>query len=122
MKSFYLILTTIAIISSCHKKNGPTTNTTITSNSTPQVNYGPCGKVSNWKCIGGDSLFADLLTLTYFYTEKAQACDIYYYQQSYPLFNDFSYTFSVSGCVAFNDTITIKDVDTGKKSIFKRQN
>jgi len=120
-------LTSIIIISvlaiGCNKKNtAPSPVSSGTTNSGSEIKYGPCGKTSRWKCIGGDSIFTDILSLTHFYTEKAQPCDIYYYQQNYSLFNDFSYTFSVSDCVVVNDTIIIKDTDTGKKSIFKRQN
>lgn len=122
MKQLNVIILVSALIVGCTKKNTtPSTVYTGTSHPETDIKYGPCGKKSNWKCIGGDSIFTDILSLTHFYTEKAQPCDIYYYEQNYPLFNDFSYTFSVSDCVMINDTIIIKDIDTGKQSIFKRQ-
>ncbi len=118
MKTFITLSILASVLLSCNKKK------TAPASENPQVvsvtqNFGPYGKISSWICIGGDSLFAEKLTLTYFYTEKALPCNICYYQQSYSLWNDFAYTFSVSECVTLKDTIIIKDVDTGKKSIFK---
>lgn len=82
-------------------------------------NYGPYGKFSKWKSIGGDTLFSDLLTLSFFYEEKNSPCNICYYQQNYSFWNDYDYTFSVSACVIANDTLTFIDIDTNRKAIFK---
>ena len=87
-----------------------------------QENCGPYGKTSKWVCFAGDSVFADTLSLTYFYTEKYEPNNKCYYQQNYPLYNDFSYTVWVFENIQEKDTLTIIDTDTGKRSTFKRQN
>lgn len=87
----------------------------------PLKNYGPCGKFSKWKSVGGDTLFTDTLTLSFFYEEKTSSCNICYYQQNYSLWNDYDYTFSVSACAVVNDTLTFIDIDTNKKAVFKRE-
>ena len=79
---------------------------------------GPYGKVSHWKSVGGDSLFAEELTLTHFYTEEQEPCDICYYLQSYALWNDYDYTYSVSKCATLSDTLVIKDIATAKVAYF----
>ena len=118
MKTFITLSIFASILVSCEKKKIEPQSQNPQTVSTTQ-SFGPYGKISTWICIGGDSLFTEKLTLTYFYTEKALPCNICYYQQSYSLWNDFVYTFSTSECLTPKDTIIIKDVDTGKKSIFK---
>ena len=87
-----------------------------------QEHYGPYGKTSKWVCFAGDSIFTDTLSLTYFYTEKCEPCSKCYYQQSYALYNDFSYTLWDWECAKTKDTLTIIDTDSGKRATFKRQN
>lgn len=118
-------LTTLLIISttvllSCQKKESPQ-NSQNQISLTEEEKAGPYGKLSKWKSIGGDTLFKDQLTLSYFFTEKNQPCNICYYQQNYSLWNDYSYTFQISECAVVNDTLTIIDIDTEKKAVFKRE-
>jgi hypothetical protein len=113
---FILVLTFV----SCSKKN--ISSQQPEPNAAQEIeNCGPYGKVSVWKSIGGDTLFAEKLTLTYFYTEKTTTCGIYYYSQNYSLWNDYDYTLGVSGCVKVSDTLILKDIDSNKKAIFKRE-
>lgn len=84
-------------------------------------NYGPYGKTSKWKSIGGDTLYGESLTLTHFYTEKKSPCNICYYQQNYSLWTDYDYTYSISECAVVNDTLTMIDIDTERKAVFKRE-
>ncbi len=104
---------------SCEKE---TSSPAITKKEPVQENYGPYGKTSNWVCFAGDSIFTDTLSLTYFYTEKCEPCNKFFYEQSYALYNDFSYTVWVYENIPQKDTLTITDHDTGKKGIFKRLN
>ncbi len=122
MKTFSAIFFICAafIFSSCNKKNNPepAQNKPIESE---QEYCGPYGKISAWKSIGGDTLFTQKLTLTYFYTEQANPCAVYYYSQNYSLWNDYDYTLSVNSCLVVNDTLIMIDIDTNKKAIFKRE-
>src|ERR1051325_4674715 len=99
MKKLITLTLLSAILFSCNKKKTLAPATQPVNTITTQENYGPYGKLSNWKCIGGDSIFTEILSLTYFYTEKHQPCNICYYQQSYSLYNDFTYTLWVSECI-----------------------
>lgn len=112
----------VVCLSACEKKNNdPATNREAVQ--TPIVEKcGPYGKESKWKSIGGDTLYTQKLTLTYFFTEKNTPCNICYYQQNFALWNDYDYTFSISECAVVNDTLTLIDIDTNRKAIFKREN
>lgn len=122
MKTYFYITISLAafVLFGCNKKNQTPPPANNTEN-TQQEYCGPYGKTSSWKSIGGDTLFAQKLTLTYFYTEKTQPCSIFYYSQNYALWNDYDYTLSLSGCSIVNDTLIIKDIDSNKKAIFKRE-
>lgn len=114
-----LFLFTCAVLFSCGKgEYAP-----VAPKAEPvKENYGPYGKTSYWVCFAGDSIFTDTLSLTYFYTEKCEPSNKCYYQQSYALYNDFSYTVWVYENITEKDTLTIIDTDTGKRATFKRQN
>jgi len=122
MKASYktLFLGAILSLSACTKKNTPPCTNNPVASSEHAVNDAPYGTFSSWKSIGGDSLFADTLTLTLFYTETHSPCDTYYYQQNYALWNDYDYTYAVSKCAKVNDTLKIKDIATGKVAFFNR--
>lgn len=119
------LFTSIALIafclSACNKtKKVPASNRE--SVAAPVVNtFGPYGRESVWKSIGGDTLYAQKLTLAFFFTEKTTPCNICYYQQNFALWNDYDYTFSISECAIVNDTLTLIDIDTNRKAIFKRE-
>ena len=106
-----------AIIIAC-EKNKPAPPQPNVKPATPTENYGPYGKFSKWKSVGGDTVFSDTLTLTFFYTEKAMPCDVCYYQQNYSFWNDYEYTLSASKCSLPADSLTVKDLNTNKKAIF----
>lgn len=110
----------IMTAASCEKTNSAPSNEAQTPEPVLE-NCGPYGKTSSWKSIGGDTLFAQNLTLKYFYTQQATPCKIYYYSQNYPFWNDYDYTLAVSGCKAVGDTLIIIDIDSNKKAIFKRE-
>lgn len=118
MKNFILILAS-AILFSCGKE---TYSPALPKSEPIKENFGPYGAFSKWVCFKGDSIFKDTLTLTYFYTEKCEPFNIFYYQQSYALYNDFSYITWVYENITEKDTLTIVDTDTGKRATFKRQN
>ena len=119
-KLITLLFVGTTVFFACNKKeNLQNSQTLITP--TNEENAGPYGKTSIWRSIGGDTLYKDKLTLSYFFTEKNQPCNICYYQQNYSLWNDYSYTFQISECANVNDTLTITDIDTEKKAIFKRE-
>lgn len=86
-----------------------------------EENYGPYGKFSSWKSVGGDTLFDENLTLTYFAVEENSPCHTYYYQQNISFWNCYEYTMKVSGCIIASDTLVCTDIDTQKKAIFKRE-
>ncbi|MBP7809395.1 MAG: hypothetical protein KA163_08885 [Bacteroidia bacterium] len=121
-----VILLSIALLAVCFSACEKTNNTPNTNREATQApiveKCGPYGKVSTWKSIGGDTLYTQKLTLTFFFTEKNTPCNICYYQQSFALWNDYDYTFSVSECAVVNDTLTLIDIDTNRKAIFKREN
>lgn len=83
---------------------------------------GPYGSVSNWKSIGGDTIFSDTLTLTYFYTETNKPCNTCYYQQNISFWNDYDYTLAVPECATPTDTLIFTDIDSGRKAIFTKIN
>lgn len=83
---------------------------------------GPYGSVSNWKSIGGDTIFSDTLTLTYFYTEKNVPCNTCYYKQNISFWNDYDYTLDVPECTTPTDTLVFTDIDSGRKAIFSKIN
>jgi hypothetical protein len=116
---FVLLLLTIVI--SC-SKNKTTASEPIPGPDPYSENYGPYGKFSAWRSIGGDTIFSDTLRLAHFYTEKSSPCDICYYQQNYSLWDDYDYTLVVSKCFKPGDTLIIKDPNTIKKAIFKHLN
>lgn len=117
MKTIQLFLITAAItLVSCEK----TTRAPFAPEATSGIDNGPYGIVSHWKCFGGDSVFEKELTLTLFYTEKHSPCDICHYEQNYALWDDYSYTYSVSKCTVPNDTLIMVDIATAKKAFFKR--
>ena len=86
-----------------------------------EENCGPYGKFSTWESIGGDTLFSEKLTLTYFATEENSPCNKYYYQQNFSFWNCYDYTMKVSECIVSVDTLVCIDIDTQKKVIFKRE-
>lgn len=106
-----------AAFSSCEKE---TPSPALSKSEQAQENYGPFGQTSKWACFAGDSIFKDTLTLTYFYTEKCEPANKFYYEQSYALYNDFSYVLWVYENITEKDTLIITDTDTGKKGVFKR--
>jgi hypothetical protein len=112
-------LVAISIICACKKTNNAPSKAALGSVVSSEK-FGPYGKVSQWESIGGDTLFAEKLTLTYFYTEKHSPCNICYYQQNISFWNDYDYTFSISECAVVSDTLIFTDIDSGKKAIFKR--
>jgi hypothetical protein len=122
MKKYITFIIISSALISCSKKNTCSPDKTNTTPALTQQNYGPFGKISYWTCIGGDTLFTDTLSLTYSYTEKVFPCNVCYYQQSISFWNDYSYIFSVSECAITNDTLIFTDIDSKKKTIFKRQN
>lgn len=107
----------VAFIVAC-EKNKATPQEQKDKAETLTENYGPYGKFSKWKSISGDTLFSDTLTLSFFYEEKISPCNICYYQQNYPLWNDYEYTLSASKCGSPKDSLTIEDLNTNKKAIF----
>lgn len=109
------LLVALAIACEKNKTNPPQQNAKTEAGS---ENYGPYGKLSQWKSIGGDTLFSDTLTLSFFFEEKNSPCNICYYQQNYPLWNDYEYTLSASKCDLPKDSLVITDVNTNKKAIF----
>jgi hypothetical protein len=119
MKKYILYITACASLFFCCKKESAVNPTNTSVESPVEKNYGPFGKVSYWKCIGGDTIFQDTLSLIYFYTEKATPCDFCYYQQNISFWNDYCYTYSVSACTIPADTLTFTDIDSHKKTIFK---
>lgn len=108
----------IAVIIIACEKNKPAPPQPNVKPATPTENYGPYGKFSKWKSVSGDTTFSDTLTLTFFYTEKQTPCDLCYYQQNYPLWNDYEYTLTASKCALPTDSLIIKDQNTNKKAIF----
>ena len=121
MKNLFLSLLIVTVFGSCQKRNDVSSqqNQTTVPN---QEGFGPYGKESKWKSIAGDTLYEEKLTLSYFYTEKNIPCNICYYQQNYSLWNDYDYTLSITECTVVGDTLTLIDIDTNKKAIFKREN
>lgn len=121
-KSLFISIALFTICASaCKKSNDKTTAEEPTSKTPVTKNYGPYGKTSEWKSVGGDTIYEDELTLAYFYTEKNSPCNICYYQQNYSLWTDYDYTLSISECAVVNDTLIMTDIDTGRKAIFKRE-
>ena len=121
MKNILIPIIISASLISCAKKKNCATSGNNSSIAPVQENFGPFGKESFWKCIGGDSIFQDTLSLTYFYTEAATPCNVCHYHQNISFWNDYSYTFSVSECMTATDTLIFTDIDSHKKTIFKRQ-
>lgn len=119
LTKIFLLIISLTFLS-CDKKNQQPASQNERAVSVPE-NCGPYGKTSSWKSIGGDTLFAQNLTLTYFYAQQATPCKIYYYSQNYPFWNDYDYTLAVSECKTVGDTLIIVDVDSNKKAIFKRE-
>lgn len=116
LTSFTLIL----FITACQKRNSPADD--AAPKTIPVVEKaGPYGKTSKWLSVGGDTLFADTLTLSYFYTEKNTPCNICYYQQNISFWNDYDYTFAVPECTIATDTLIFTDIDSKRKAIFKRK-
>jgi len=112
---FFLVATLFA----CEKRNSePVRQSQATEAANEKC--GPYGKESSWKSIGGDTLFSENLTLSYFYTEKQTPCNICYYEQNISFWNDYDYSFSVSECAVVTDTLVFTDIDSGRKAIFKR--
>ncbi len=105
------------IIIAC-EKNKPAPPQPNLNPATQSENYGPYGKFSKWKSVGGDTVFSDTLSLTFFYVEKYLPCDICYYQQNYSFWNDYDYTLSASKCALPKDSLIIQDQNTNKKAIF----
>lgn len=116
------LLTSFAVIifiAACQKRNNDTTPSA--SKAIPVVEKaGPYGKMSKWLSVGGDTLFADTLILSHFYTEKYTPCNICYYHQNISFWNEYDYTFAVSECTIPKDTLVFTDIDSGRKAIFKR--
>lgn len=110
-----LLIAAIIIACEKNKPSPPQQNPTAV---TTTENYGPYGEFSKWKSVSGDTIFADTLSLTFFYSEKHVPCDICYYQQNYSLWNDYEYTLSASKCATAKDSIIIQDQNTNKKAIF----
>jgi flagellar basal body L-ring protein FlgH len=121
MKNLINSLLIVVALTSCEKTSPEPKEETQKGNSVVEK-CGPYGKESTWKSIGGDTLYAEKLTLTFFFTEKNTPCNICYYQQNFALWNDYDYTFSISECANVNDTLTLIDIDTKRKAIFKREN
>jgi hypothetical protein len=120
MKNFItLILISVALLS-CNKRKACEPSTQNTVSVPTQQNFGPYGKESTWLSIGGDTTFTDTLTLIHFYTEIATPCNICYYKQNISFWNDYDYTYSVSECAVPRDTLVFTDIDSPKKTIFKR--
>ena len=113
------IAASVVVLLACKKENSapPQQKDVVQS---PTEKCGPYGKNSSWKSIGGDTLFSENLTLTYFFTESHSPCNICYYQQNISFWNDYDYTFPVSECAVANDTLIFTDIDSGRKAIFKR--
>ena len=118
--SYIILFFSALVFLSCHKKKQAAPTQIFEQTPAPET-CGPYGKISSWKSIGGDTLYSETLILSYFYSEKQLPCAIYYYSQSYPFWNDYDYTLPVSGCEAAKDTLIIKDIDSGKIAIFKRE-
>jgi len=113
----------IAVQFSCQKKKCESAAPNKNQNTQPVIEKcGPYGKESKWLSIGGDTIFSDTLTLTYFYTEKTTPCNVCYYQQTISFWNDYDYTFSVSECAVPADTLIFTDIDSGREAIFNRLN
>lgn len=121
MKNFIPGVMALTLMFLCCEKKNNELAVQETKNEGPEKKHGPYGKTSKWKSISGDTVYEETLTLTYFYTEKNSPCNVCYYQQNYPLWTDYDYTYAVSECAAVNDTLTITDIDTGRKAIFKRE-
>lgn len=118
-KSLISLVIILSIIACQKKNNGPVTTTSKTT--IAEENFGPYGKVSKWKSIGGDTIFKEPLTLTYFHTEKSTPCNVHYYLQNISFWNCYDYTLDVSECITQNDTLICVDIDTHKKALFKRE-
>lgn len=80
----------------------------------------PYGKVSVWSPFGGDTTLKSDLTLTHYYTEKKDSCNLYYYELSYPIWSEYDYNHCVNECGYNKDTLVIKDFNSNKKAIFIR--
>lgn len=118
-KQLFNSLTIIILFTACQKRNDasvPSLQKTIAV----EENCGPYGKTSRWLSVGGDTLFTDTLTLTYFYTEITTPHNIFYYQQTISFWNDYDYTFPVFDGTIPKDTLIFTDIDSGRKAIFKR--
>lgn len=115
-----LFVFSIAItICSCEKNNGSPLQG-IKAGVDSQ--YGPIGKYSKWLCVSGDSLFADTLCINWYLREKQSPCDLHYYELSYPLWNCYYRDLILGDCEIIYDTLTIKDLDSYKKSHFIKIN
>ncbi|MGZ6540314.1 MAG: hypothetical protein ACXVEB_18195, partial [Bacteroidia bacterium] len=121
MKHLYLPLLLCALFVSCNKSKPASAETPTPAPvaNTPK-NPAPYGNISEWKCIGGDTMFSQTLTTKHYYTEKKPGCDIYYYELNYPIWSEYDYNIQVSGCTQEIDTLFINDFNSAKIVAFVR--
>lgn len=117
----FFIVVSVAL-ASCKKSNTNPLPDNTTQEQHDSGNYGPYGKLSKWRSVAGDSVFAADLSLSWYHLQKESPCNIHYYEMSYPLWNCYDQDFSISECAVVNDTLIIKDKDTNKQAIFIKQN
>lgn len=123
MKRLALIIASAALAFSCSKSNPTPAGTAPapTASVPPSEHAGaPYGDSSLWKCIGGDTMFTEILKLKHYYTEKTPGCDTYYYEFSYPIWSEYDYHIAVSECTAQKDTLFITDFNSSKIVAFVR--
>jgi hypothetical protein len=119
MKTIFLSVLTLAFISCA--KNDPTNSATAPASTTPKQTGGaPYGDSSIWKCIGGDTMFSEILKLKLYYTEKKTGCDSYYYEFNYPIWSEYDYHIEVSECTQQKDTLFITDFNSTRIVAFKK--
>lgn len=116
-----LTIPLLVVAGSACKKQTLAPSTQPATETKTEENFGPYGKTSRWKSIGGDTLFEETLTLSHFSVEKGSPCNTHYYLQNISFWNCYDYTLDVSECVTKSDTLTCIDPDTNKKAIFKRE-
>jgi hypothetical protein len=121
MKNLIFTLGLAVITFSC-AKNSPSTETPVTpkTESTTENDPSPYGKTSIWKCIGGDTMFAEILRLNLYYTESKPGCDVFYYEMNYPIWSEYDYNIQVSECTQQKDTLFITDFNSSKIVAFTR--
>jgi hypothetical protein len=117
MKQIITLSILIGLLQGCKKSESKETATPVRYTGTP-ANEAPYGQSSKWKCIGGDTLIEEILQVDLYYVEKTTPCDIYYYQLSYSIWNDYDYTHSVSACIPQKDTLILTDLASGDKAYY----